>query len=496
MDTKKNPVELMQGKEFSSVKIAAIVLAIIAPMVVCMTQPPTGLSVVGWRVLGIICSMVVLWITEAVPIGITSLLPIVLCPMLGLAGRAPGKATGINCWEGMASPASVMVIGMFFLSAAMVKWNLHKRIALTIIAMLNGKPRNILLGFILATGIISAFMSNTTCVAMMLPLAIALLSQMGEKPGSKFGMALILSLPYASSIGGIATSIGSGTNIAAMSMINKMNGIEISFLDWLMIGGPFSVIMIPLLWLLMCFLFKVTNENSTDSDIIRKELAALGPMQGGERLMFIFFFVATACLVFRKFIIAPIFPMLGDENLFIVIGFLLFIVPVDLKHGIFLMDLKTARGISWDTFLLIAGGMTMGSMFQKAGIAKWLAGHMDFMAGWSSLSMMIALMLIVAFLSELCSNIVIALAFLPVVHAMAINLGYNPLFLQFAVALSASFAFMLPSGTPPNALAYGSGYFEVKDLARTGFWVQLACCFVMPFVLYFISANISPLFKM
>lgn len=496
MSTKKNPVVPMQGKEFSSVKIAAIILAILGPIVVSVTQPPTGLSIVGWKVLGIIFSMVILWITEAVPIGITSLLPIVLCPMLGLAGRAPGKGTGINCWEGMASPASVMVIGMFFLSAAIVKWNLHKRIALTIIAMLAGKPKNILLGFTIATGVISAFMSNTTCVAMMLPLALALLSQMGEKPGSKFGMALILSLPYASSIGGIATSIGSGTNIAAMSMINKMNNIEIGFLDWMMIGGPFSVIMIPVLWLLMCFLFDVTNDNKTDSDVIRKELAALGPMQGGELRMFIFFIVSTLCLVLRKFIIAPFFPLLGDENLFIVIGFLLFIIPVNLKQGIFLMDLKTAKGISWDTFLLIAGGLTMGSMFQKAGIAKWLAGHMDFMAGWSNLAMMITIMVIVAFLSELCSNIIVALAFLPVVHTMALTFGYNPLFLQFAVALSASFAFMLPSGTPPNALAYGSGYFEVKDLARTGFWVQMACCIIMPIVLFLISANISPLFKM
>lgn len=484
------------AKEFSKVKMAAIVLSVLSGVVVSVTQPPAGLSIVGWKVLGIIFSMVILWITEAIPIGITSLLPIVLCPLLGLAGRAPGKGTGINCWEGMASPASVMVIGMFFLSAAMVKWNLHKRIALTIIAMLAGKPKNILFGFIVATGVISAFMSNTTCVAMMLPLALALLTQMGEKPGSKFGMALILGLPYASSIGGIATSIGSGTNIASMSLINKMNNIELGFVDWLLIGGPFSVIMIPLLWVLLCYLFKVTNKNYTDTDIIRKELAQLGPLRGGEKIMFIYFIIATLCLVLRKFIIAPFFPLMGDENLFIVIGFLLFIVPVELKKGIFLMDLKTARGISWDTYLLIAGGLTMGSMFQKAGIAKWLAGHMDFMAGWSNLTMMITLMLIVAFLSELCSNIIVALAFLPVVHTMALNFGYNPLFLQFAVALSASFAFMLPSGTPPNALAYGSGYFEVKDLAKTGFWLQLVCCIVMPLVLFLISANISPIFKM
>jgi len=481
-------------KAYSPVKVAAIILAILAPMVVMMTTPPAGLSVVGWKVLGVIFSMVILWVTEAVPIGITSLLPIVLCPLLGLAGRAPGKE-GINCWAGMASPASVMVIGMFFLSAGIVKWNLHKRIALTIINMLDGKPRNILLGFILATGILSAFMSNTTCVAMMLPLALALLYQLEEKPGSKFGMALILSLPYASSIGGIATSIGSGTNIAAMSLINKMNNIDISFLDWMMIGGPFSVIMIPVLWLMMCFMFKVTNNANTSTDVIKKELAALGPMQGGERIMFIYFIVMTLLLVFRKFTIGKLFPMMGDENLFIVIGFLMFIVPVELKKGVFLMDLKTAKNISWDTYLLIAGGLTMGTMFQKAGIAKWLAGHMDFMSGWSNLAMMIVIMLIVAFLSELCSNIIVALAFLPVVHVMATTFGYNPLFLQFAVALSSSFAFMLPSGTPPNALAYGSGYFEVKDLVKTGFWIQLACCFVLPIVLFLISANISPLFK-
>lgn len=496
MQTSKISAPAIQEKNFSLIKIVAIALAILSPVVVSFTQPPTGLDMVGWKVLGIIFSMVILWITEAVPIGITSLLPIVLCPILGLAGRTAGKGTGINCWEGMASPASVMVIGMFFLSAAMVKWNLHKRIALTIIAMLAGKPKNILLGFIIATGVISAFMSNTTCIAMMLPLALALLTQMEEKPGSKFGMALILSLPYASSIGGIATSIGSGTNIAAISMINKMNNIEIGFLDWLMIGGPFSVIMIPLLWLLMCYLFKVTNNNHTDINIIRQELSKLGSMQDGELKMFIFFILSTLCLIFRKFIIAPFFPLLGDENLFIVIGFLLFIVPVNLKKGIFLMDLKTAKNISWDTYLLIAGGLTMGSMFQKAGIAKWLASHLDFMAGWHIITMMVVLMLIVAFLSELCSNIIIALAFLPVVYTMAINFGYNPLFLQFAVALSSSFAFMLPSGTPPNALAYGYGYFEIKDMAKTGFWVQLLCCIVMPFVLFLISANISPLFKM
>ncbi len=483
-------MNLQTNKEqtFSKTKLIGLISAALIVLIMAVTPPVAGLTVVGWRVLSLIACMVILWVTEPVPIGITALLPVALGPFLGLGGDV-----GINVWSGFASPAAIMVIGMFFLSAALVKWNLHKRIALTIISAFGGKPLNILFGFILATSVISAFMSNTTCTAMMMPLAIAVLTQLDEKPGTSYSLALILSVPYAASIGGIATTIGSGTNVSAVAIINEMNGLELGFIDWFQVGGPFSILMIPVLWGLMTVLFKIKNNGKDKSDVIAQAKKDLGPLQGGERLMFIYFIVSMVLLMFRAQTIGLIFPEVDDASLFMSMGFFMFIVPVDLKKGEFLMDLKTARGISWDTFLLIAGGLTMGGMFTAAGLADWLAGQMTFMAGWSELLIMIFLMLIVAFISELASNQVVALAFLPVAFSLATSLGYNPLFLQFAVALSASFAFMMPSGTPPNALAYASGYFEIKHLAKTGLFVKLACCIVFPIVIFLISTALSPL---
>ena len=477
-----------------SQKIGLILGPVLAILFCIITIP--GLTPVATRILGLTLWMVTWWVTTPVPLWVTSLLPIVGGVFMNIAGTKPTEE-GISTYGSYAAAVSIMVLGVFVLGAVIEKWNLHKRIALNILNLFKGKPVAVVFGFGVATAVISMFMSNTTAVAMLLPIAMALVTQLGFDKDSGFSKALVLITAYAGSIGGMATIIGSGTNMSSVGLIEELTGIHMSFADWLMIGLPFTILITPVATLAICKMFKVKEYDLGDNMVIQNELKALGPMSKGERIATIFLVIAILVFVFNDQIASAI-PWLGyitNEGWGICVLVLSFMVPVDFKKGEFLMDGAYAmEKISWGTFILLGGALTLGGMFSASGIAAWIAGGLSFLADWPLLLTIIFLCIVVSIITEAVSNFVVVAAFLPVLSGLADAIGTNPMFIMMAVALSSSLAFMLPSGTPPNALIFGTGYVETKDMIKAGLVVKIIGIILFPIVMFLISRPLSPLF--
>ena len=451
---------------------------------------PAGLSVLGVKVLAVSVLMAVWWGTEAIPIPITSLLPLVLFPMLGIAGGRVDPKDGISTFTNYSHPLVMLALGVFLLAGAIVKWNLHKRIALTIVKCIGTKPSNLVLGFTLATGFVSMWMSNVTAVAMMLPVAVALLIQANVKMNDPLGVCLGLAIPYAATIGGIATVIGTGTNLAGVATISKLTGVTISFYEWMKVGMPFVLLTLPALWYYMVKILKVDKSVTLDKQVLDNELKALGPVSKAEKLVSTVF-VVTVGLWMTRIFWGKQLPFIGDETISTLAGIALFLIPVNFSKGEFLMDLKTGMAsISWGTMLLLGGAMTIGDAFAKAGITTWIASGLSFLQGVPPVAVVIFFMLFAALITEITTNMIVVVAFLPVAFGVAKSIGMPPLPVLMAVTVASSFAFMFPAATPTNAIAFGSGYFQVKDMIKYGFGAKLVCMVIFPVAFYFISVAI------
>lgn len=486
-------MEKKTNQGLSIVQKAGLFGGLAAAAIILMLPGVPGLDAIGQKALALTALIVTWWITEPVPIWVSALLPVAVAPLIGLAGTKTTEQ-GINVFTNYASPVVLMSIGVFLLAAVIEKWGLHKRIALNIVAKVGSKPTRIVMGFAIATGFISMFMSNVTATAMMLPIGLALLKQLNFDYKSGFSKALVLAIGFAASIGGMATIIGSGTNIAGAALMKDLAKLDITFVEWLKIGLPFVIIFLPISVIILNLVFKVKNVQIEDADTIHRELKALGAMSKAEKLTAAYVIIAIAGFVLMTQL-KKVFPMIADENYAVLIGAALFLIPVDFKEGKFLMDTKTAiKEISWSTYLLLGGALVLGDVFSKAGIAKWMASGLGFLANLPEIGVVIVIAVIVAFITEFASNFVVASAFLPPIFGIATSLGINPMLLMMTVTLSASLAFMFPSGTPVNALVFGTGFIDVKDMAKGGFFVKLVGVVLFPVVFYFISAPLTSLF--
>ncbi|MCQ5028051.1 DASS family sodium-coupled anion symporter [Flavonifractor sp. DFI.6.63] len=483
-----------QKAAYPRYKLIGLFLGILVFAVILLIPSLPGLPRVGQSVLALVALMVVWWVTEAIPIGMTALLPLVLCPILGIAGKKVTELD-INLYTSYADPSVMMCLGIFMFSACIVKWGLHKRIALHVVKLVGGKPTRIILGFLLATTVISMWISNTTATAMMLPLAAALVMQLGLTMQDGMAKALVLAIPYGASAGGLATLIGSGTNVSGVALMQELSGQEVTFFEWLKIGLPVTIVLMPVIWLILCKLFKVKETKVGDSSVIDDELSALGPMSRGEKMVLVIFILAMLTFMTRKYTISALFPLVTDETVAVIMGLILFVIPVDLKSGVFLLDIKTAiNGISWNTFLLLGGATCMGQLMSKTGIAEWIADGMGFLSSMPTIVMLLVLGTIVMLLTEVCTNLVVAVAFLPMIYGLAVTLGFNPFLMMFVVTLGAGCAWMMPTGTPPNALAFGTGYIEIKDMVRAGLILKVCTIILLPVAMYLISMPLTSLF--
>jgi len=434
---------------------------------------PEGMSVEAWRVACIAVMMGALWITEAIPIPATALLPLAFLPLSGITTVDEAAAPYAN-------PVIYLFMGGFLLSLAMQRWGLHRRIALGILGRSGSNPRSILAGFMLASALLSMWISNAATTLMMLPIALSiteLLRQIDEKAVARFAPPLMIALAYASSIGGMGTPIGTPPNAFLVGHLQKEFGIELGFFHFMLIGLPIMIVALPLTYgLLTRLAFKVPAADVPGAhELITQERALLGPMNRGEKYTALVFGLAALLWVIRPLLVkaAPPLFALGDAGIAMLAGLALFVIPVRWQQREFVMDWTHARRIPWDVLILFGGGLTLARQIEVTGLAHWLgnqAAPLSVLPAWVSV---VIVCLVVTFLTELTSNTATAAALVPVAASISVGMGHSPLLLALPVCLSASCAFMLPVATPPNAIVFGSGHVTLSQMARTGLWLNL-----------------------
>ncbi len=462
------------GPARATVRLTGLLLGPAACALLLLLPTTEGLSPVGWRTAAVAVWMAVWWATEAIPLAVTALLPVALLPLFGIADVGAAAAP-------FANPLIFLFLGGFLIALAMQRWNLHRRIALVVLARAGARPRRLVGAAMLATAFLSMWISNTATAMMMLPIAaslVAIVSVDSEDPRRRghFAVALMLGIAYAASIGGLGTLIGSPPNALLASFMGQTYGVTIAFTDWMVVGVPVAAVMLPLTWLVLtraAFPFDDTAQGG-GADAVADALRALGPMSPAERRV-----AGVALLVALGWVAGP---WLGrwlpggapsDTVIAIVGAVALFVVPADFKRRAFLLNWDWAARAPWHVLLLFGGGLSLAGAIDGSGLAAWIGGGLDPVAVWPLIVLIVAVAVLVIFLTELTSNTATTAAFLPVVGAVAVGAGIDPLFLAVPAALAASCAFMLPVATPPNAIVYGSCHVGVAQMIRAGVVLNL-----------------------
>ncbi len=473
-----------------------LILGAAAFFVMLLLPAPATLGAEGWRTAAVAVLMATWWMTEAIPIPVTALLPLVLFPALGILAAPEASAPYAN-------ELIYLFMGGFLLAAALEKWGLHRRIALRIMSWVGTKPSQLVLGFMVATAFLSMWISNTATAAMMFPIALAVGEMLRPKDHEgvyHFGIALMLSVAYAASLGGIATLIGTPPNAVLAGAASEMLGRQIGFLEWMAVGVPVTAAMIPLAWLLLVKVMHPPGRLSGDAaEIIEAERAKLGPMSKGERVTATVFALTALAWVMREekdlgaFVIPGIetwMPAVRDSTIAMLAAAVLFVWPTDWKKGEFALDWKTARKIEWGVLVLFGGGLSLAAAMDQSGVAAWVGGVVAQLGNVPPWVAVLVVATLLIFLTELTSNVAVTAMAMPVMAGTAAALGMDPMLLMTTAALGASMAFMLPVATPPNAIVFSSGYLTVPQMARVGFFLNLIAIVVVTIL----SETLIPLF--
>ncbi len=444
-----------------------------------VTGETVAFSAAGQATAAIAVWMAAWWLTEAIPIYATALLPLVLFPLTKVATMAATATPYAN-------DTIFLFMGGFFLALAMERWGLHRRIALQALRMVGEKPSHMIGGFMGVAAVLSMWVSNTATTVMMLPVAMSVVglvhSQAGgawnEKARRGFAVALLLGVAYGASIGGMATPIGTPPNLFLISFAAMELGTDISFAQWMEIALPLCLAFFPVTWwLLTRVLFPVPAARLKGGrELVRAELAKLGGMSRPERIVLVVFLTACVMWITRPLLvdieIAGVRPLggLGDAGVAMLAAMVLFATPSG-REG-FTLDWETAVKLPWGILLLFGGGLSLAAAISTNGVGEWLGAQSASLAGLPAIYSMVAVVAGMVFLTELTSNTASAAALVPVFAAAATGLGASPLLLAVAATLSASCAFMLPVATPPNAVVFGSGHVQMRDMARAGLWLN------------------------
>jgi solute carrier family 13 (sodium-dependent dicarboxylate transporter), member 2/3/5 len=455
-----------------------LVLGGAAFVVLLLLPAPEALGVAGWRTAAVAALMAVWWMTEAIPIPATALLPLGLFPALGVLSPAAASAPYAN-------EVIFLFMGGFLLAVTMEKWGLHKRIALGIMAFVGTSPNRLVLGFMLATGFLSMWISNTATAAMMLPIAIAvgeMFRPQDQEGPYEFGIALMLGVAYASSIGGVATLIGTPPNAVLAGAASELLDVQIGFVQWMGVGLPIATIMLPLAWLMLTRVLYPPGKLAGDAArIIDDERSGLGSASRGEKITAFVFIMTALAWVFRTEKtfgdvtvpgLATWAPGIADSTIAMIAATLLFVLPVNWRKGEFALDWKTARRIPWGVLVLFGGGLSLARAMEESGLAAWIGGVVAALGGVPTVVIVAFVATLIVFLTEVTSNTATATMAMPVMAGAAVGLGIDPMLPMTAAALGASMAFMLPVATPPNAIVFASGYLTIPQMTRAGFWLN------------------------
>ncbi len=460
------------GIPVAGLRLAGLVGGPLLAGLLLVLPAPEAMPPEAWRLVAMAVWMVVWWLTEAIPIPATALLPIILMPLLGIDGMREVTANYAN-------PLIYLFLGGFLLAAGMQRVGLHRRIALEIVSRVGTSPDRIILGFMLATGFLSMWISNTATAIMMYAVGLSVIGFVASKTDDdrvvrNFGVALMLAIAYSASIGGIGTLIGTPPNALLASFLAETYDIRITFFTWMLIGVPIVVIMLPLTWLLLTrLLFPARQIAIADAgSVVARELAALGAMSRGEKLVGLVFFGAALSWILRQPLVSLTGLAIDDTMIAMIAAMILFAVPVSRARGEFALDWKAARDLPWGILLLFGGGLALASGFGKTGLAQWIG---DSVAGLEIGTLMLVFLVTTAivYLTEITSNTASTATFLPVLGAVAVGLALDPLILTVPVAIGASMAFMMPVATPPNAIVFSYERMKLSDMVRAGFLLNI-----------------------
>lgn len=473
-------------------------------LLLLLLPTPAGLSEAGQVVLSAAVLMALLWITEAIPIAATALLPLVLFPLLKVD-------TFGNVAKSYAHSNIFLFMGGFILATAIQKWGLHRRIALRLILLIGTNPRRIVLGFMVATAFLSMWISNTATTMMMYPIGLAVIAHFiadrranGDPEGvdsmQNLQTVLMLAIAYAASVGGIGTLIGTPPNIVFAAAMTKLfpGAPEITFVQWIGIGLPLVLIFLPLIWILLTrVIFKIgTDDSSSGRELIRAKYQELGPMQRPEKIVAWVFFLTALAWITRGDIklgsvvltgwasLLGISKTVNDATVAMAASLVLFSIPVSWRRGEFLLDWESARDIPWGILLLFGGGIALAGGFVTSGLATWIGRQLEHLGTLPVPLLILSIAFMVTFLTEITSNTATTTLLMPVLASLALAMHTHPLLLMIPATISASCAFMLPVATPPNAIVFGSGYISIPQMAKAGVLLNFVGMFIVTLLVY------------
>ncbi len=467
-------------------KKVGLILGPIVLLILLFLPVPSGLSVAGWHTLAIVSLMIIWWITEAIPIPVTALIPLLLFPLFQIL---PIKQTAMP----YAHPIIFLFLGGFILAKAIQRWHLHERIALKVLCHTSSSPRLIIFGFMLVVAFLSMWISNTATTLLMLPIALSIIqlnkSHLDDVAHKNFAPVLLLGIAYAASIGGIGTLIGTPPNAFMAAFLQESIGLHISFAKWMMIALPIVIVGLPLSFFVLTYIAmpvagKLKNQTSS-RHLFQQALQKLGPIKGGE-LKVLVIFILTASLWVLRPLFAKIIPGISDTGIAMFAALLIFALPVRFKQREPLLHWKDAVKLPWGVLLLFGGGLSMAQAITSSGLGIWLGDQLSLL---NHLPLTVIVACVIGgmmLLTELTSNIATTASLLPIITAFATSNQINPLLLVIPATLAASCAFMLPIATPPNAVVFSSGEVNMRQMIKAGVWLNLLFfCLIFGFYLVF-----------
>ncbi len=510
LQTGPGGVDEGEPREYTMRQKVGLVLGPALFFIMLFMPTPAAMEPTAQKMAAVACLMATWWMTEAIPIPATSLIPIALFPLMGIMHTKQAAAP-------YASHLIFLFMGGFIIALAMQRWNLHRRIAMNIVKLVGFSPSRLIFGFMSATAVLSAFVSNTATTVMMMPIGLAIITHVvteGKKEGLDkkidfspekfaFGLNLMLGIAYAASIGGVATLIGTPPNTVLAGYLQKTYGYEITFASWMKVGVPLVAIFLPLCWL---WLIKIANPMKLKKvpggrDLIDTELKNMGKMSSGERWTALVFGLTALGWIFRKKLGFMFYDpkMVTDAAIAMTGALVLFLIPINFKKNVFVMDWHWASKMPWGVLILFGGGLSMAAGFKATGLATWIGSQVGLLDNAPILVLVIAVATLIIFLTELTSNTATSAMVMPILSAVAIGLGQNPLLLVVPAAIAASCAFMLPVATPPNAIVFGSGYVTIPQMVKSGFGLNIigivitvAITYLVVFPMFGVEVGVIP----
>ena len=457
--------------------LGILVFTVVPDQVLSLDNKLIVLGSAGRATAGLAAWMALWWLTEAISIYATALLPLALLPLVG--------ASDINATaRAYAHPMIFLFLGGFILALALERWHLHRRFAFTILRLVGTKPATLVGGFMFISATMSMWITNTATVLVMLPILLSIIQLLdkGAPNRENFSLCLLLGVAYAASIGGVGTIIGTVPNMFTVSFIQRELGIEISFTRWLSIGLPLVVIFVPLTWWLLTHCIYPPGKTPIDNKFLHEPTE---PWTLGARLTLVIFLLTALGWVARPLLTKlPWLVGLSDTGVAIIATLLLFTIPANLKKREFLMDWDTAMRVPWGVLLLFGGGLALAGAISSTGVGELLALQLAEVQGFPPLVMTLLVVTLVIFLTELTSNTATTTTLVPIFAAMSIGLGIDPLAIIIPATIAASFAFMLPVATPPNAIVFSANIIRIPQMARAGFWINLCGAIVITLTLH------------